>query len=180
MKLADIKPHLRPYSIVQRRKTTINHAFAAAIAPCEPYDFERTCEAMRSLEQDPADLLCVYCRSKAETWDHVQATVSKTQFSGFGHRLGNLVPCCKTCNSRKGNQRWSDYLEKLGLSPAEAAARRRLILAYIERYGARDRVPTERTEYQQLQEIRAQVLELFARADALASQLRQEAHSADV
>src|SRR5262249_13804437 len=37
VKLADIKPHLRPYSIVQRRRTTINHAFASALAPCDEY-----------------------------------------------------------------------------------------------------------------------------------------------
>jgi hypothetical protein len=180
MRCSDIRRHLKPYSIVERRTTTVNHAFAAAIAPCDTYDEAKAREAMHLLGQDPDDLHCVYCRSKAETWDHVHATVSAKKFSGYGHRLGNLLPCCKPCNSRKGNQRWSDYIERLGLNTDELIIRRRQIQAYLDRYELRDPVPSQCVEYEQLQEIRCQVLDLFAKADVLAKELRSKAYlSAD-
>ena len=177
MKCSDIRRHLKPYSIVGMRTTTVSHAFAAAIAPCDTYDEDQARGAMHLLGQDPDDLHCVYCGSQAETWDHVHATVSAKNFSGYGHRLGNLLPCCKPCNSRKGNQRWSDYLERLGLSTADLALRKRLIQAYLDRYGSRDPIPMC-VEYEQLQEIRRQVLALFAKADVLAKELRSKAYPA--
>ena len=35
MKIKSIKNHLQPYSILGKRQTTINHAFASAIASLE-------------------------------------------------------------------------------------------------------------------------------------------------
>ena len=71
MKLSDIKRHLRPYSIVQRRKTTVNHAFASALAPSDDYDEKRVAEAMALLGQtDLNNLLCVLATSKSGThWE---------------------------------------------------------------------------------------------------------------
>lgn len=178
MKCSDIRRHLKPYSISAMRTTTVNHAFAAAMAPCDTYDEEQTREAMHLLGQDPDDLDCVYCGSKAETWDHVHATVSAKNFSGYGHRLGNLLPCCKPCNSRKGNRRWSVYLERLGLSAGDLNVRRQLIQGYLDRYGLRDAIPSQHVEFEELQEIRRQVLHLFAKADVLAKSLRAKAQAA--
>ena len=95
MKLADIKPHLRPYSIVQRRKTTINHAFASALAPCDEYDEERLKQAMAALGQtDLNDLRCVYCGAGGETWDHLVGLVKNSELHGYGHQVGNLAGRC--------------------------------------------------------------------------------------
>jgi len=111
-----MRSHLKPYVIVARRKTTINHAFAAAIAPSDEYTDESVREAIVFLGQDPDQpLRCAYCGDSAKTWDHVFATVKDSHFSGYGHRLGNLLPCCKPCNSAKGNKNWRSYLEGLGL-----------------------------------------------------------------
>ena len=105
MRYKDIRRYLKPYSMVASRATTINHAFAACIAPCDKYDEEVMRKAIIALGQDPdSDLLCVYCGDEAETWDHIHATVREKKFSGHGHRIGNLLPCCKTCNSKKGNK----------------------------------------------------------------------------
>ena len=99
MKPSGIKRHLRPYSMVQRRKTTINHAFASALAPCDEYDENRVAEAMALLGQtDLDDLRCVYCDSAAETWDHLVGLVKDSKLNGYGHQIGNLVPCCRDCN----------------------------------------------------------------------------------
>lgn len=102
MRLKTIATHLRPYRMLASRRTTINHMFAAAIAPNDIFDEQRVREAMILLGNDPdGDLACAYCGNPAETWDHVFATVKNSRFSGHGHQLGNLLPCCKQCNSRK-------------------------------------------------------------------------------
>jgi Zn finger protein HypA/HybF involved in hydrogenase expression len=106
-----IRKQMRAYSIFGRRKTTVNHAFASAIAPNEEYDDDRVDEAMRILEQDPNRLTCVYCGQEATGWDHVFSLVKNNEFSGYGHVLRNLVPSCGDCNSSKGSMNWSDFFK---------------------------------------------------------------------
>jgi 5-methylcytosine-specific restriction endonuclease McrA len=178
MRYTDIKLHLKPYSIVARRRTTINHAFAASVAPHDEFDDERVRDALKLLGQDPDCLvMCAYCGTAAETWDHVFATVEKTQFSGYGHRLGNLLPCCKPCNSRKGNKDWRVFLKLLGLPENLRKERESRIAAYLDRYRVVDVIPEHLQEYQELMRLRLQVLEIFQRADALASAIRAKAKS---
>jgi hypothetical protein len=173
MRYRDIRRYLKPYSIVANRTTTINHAFAAAVAPCDSYDEQRMRDAVLQLGQDPdSDLSCVYCGGKAETWDHVHATVRDKRFSGFGHRLGNLLPCCKPCNSRKGNKDWSSYLDSFGKGEVERERRRCLIESYLAQFRLLDAIPDQFPEYEQLQTLRLQVLKIIAEADLLAAQLR--------
>ena len=173
MQYHSIRGHLRPYSIFGRRKTTINHAFASAIAPCDAFDEASIREAIVLLDQDPDhDLRCSYCGAVAETWDHVFATVSNSEFSGFGHRLGNLLPCCKPCTSRKGNKNWLDYIHSLRLDAALLKQRTSSIRAYLERFEVVDVVPRHLPQYRELQQLRTEVLALFARADQLAAEIR--------
>jgi hypothetical protein len=173
MRFTDIRRYLKPYSILANRTTTINHAFAASIAPSDAFDTATVRAAVIALGQDPdADLRCVYCGDEAETWDHVHATVKDKAFSGHGHRLGNLLPCCKRCNSKKGNRDWRTFLGGTGLPEAQRAESERRIDGYLTAYGVRDVVPEHLSEYQELQELRRQVLELFARADRLAGIVR--------
>ena len=118
MRYTTIQNHLKPYSIIGRRRTTINHAFASAVATSDFFDPDRVAAAIRDLGQDPDNhLVCVYCGDLAETWDHVFATVKNSIFSGHGHRLGNRLPCCKPCNSAKGNKHWQTYLFSLTSEP---------------------------------------------------------------
>ena len=176
MRIAAIRSYLRPYSIVARRSTTVNHAFAASIAPSDTFDTEAVRAAVVALGQNPdADLVCIYCGSEAETWDHVHATVKDKKFSGHGHRLGNLLPCCKPCNSKKGNKDWRVFLAALRATDAERRRRERLIEGYLKKYGGKDPIPEHLPEYRELQEIRQQVLELFSKADKLASIVRSKA-----
>ena len=59
MRYSTIRNHLKPYVIVARRRTTINHAFAAAVAPSDEYDEQRIRAAVamlgchRRLKTDP-------------------------------------------------------------------------------------------------------------------------------
>ena len=84
------------------RRRSIMRLMRRRVAPHDEFDEACIREALAVLGQDAdTDLLCVYCGEKAKTWDHVHATVHETEFSGHGHRLGNLLPCCKPCNSSK-------------------------------------------------------------------------------
>ncbi len=173
MRYSSIKSHLKPYVIVARRKSTISHAFAAAIAPSDMYNEDQVRGAITELAMNPdEDLVCAYCGVKAQTWDHVYATVRDTHFSGFGHRLGNLLPCCKSCNSSKGNKDWDRFLSELALSPELHLARKERITAHLARYFVQDLIPNHLPEYEQLLEIKLQVMALLAQADDLAKIIR--------
>src|SRR5690606_34978747 len=112
-----------------------------------------------------------YCDAPAKTWDHVFATVKNSHFSGHGHRLGNLLPCCKPCNSAKGNKNWRHYLE--GLDVPDQVERSARIEAYLSKYSANDVLPKESPEYARLLEIKKEVLALLAEADQLAEIIRE-------
>ena len=173
MRYQDIKRHLKPYVMTANRTTTINHAFAASIAPSDIYNELTVREGLKILGQDPDDdLLCAYCGTQAETWDHVHATVKNKEFSGRAHRLGNLLPCCKPCNSKKGNRDWRVFLQRLDISDDLRRTRERCVDAYLAKYAVVDVIPKELPEYQELQEVRHKVLELFKKADKLADIIR--------
>lgn len=46
MRIRSIASHLRPYVMLARRRTTVNHAFAAAVEPSDTYDETTVFEAM--------------------------------------------------------------------------------------------------------------------------------------
>lgn len=174
MRYSTVRNHLKPYVIVSRRKTTINHAFAAAIAPSDNYDEQRVREAVAILGQDPdQDLLCAYCGAPAQTWDHIFATVKDSQFSGYGHRLGNLLPCCKPCNSAKGNKDWHRFLSELGLPESMHQQTEQRITRYLSKLSLLDSVPESTPEYERLLQVRTEVLGLLAEADELAKRIRE-------
>src|SRR4051794_30523033 len=67
MYFKDIKRHPVPYRIYARRKTSINHAFAAAIAPCDDFVEDTVKNALRLLGQDPElKLSCISCDGLAD------------------------------------------------------------------------------------------------------------------
>jgi len=173
MRYQTIRTHLRPYSILARRRTTVNHAFASAIAPCDVFEDQRVREAIRLLELDPdAELNCAYCGNPAETWDHIFATVRKSQFSDYGHRLGNLLPCCKPCNSRKGNKSWEDYLESLPLPQATRERRFECIPRFLAKYSVLDPTDPQDRDLGELESLRTEILRLMAEADRIATRIR--------
>ena len=103
----------------------MNHAFASAIAPVDKYDEKLVSDALSFLGQDPdSDLECVYCQGVAETWDHLVGLVKKGQLRGYGHQIGNLVPCCRECNSSKGGKEFRVFIEQ---SPRIKVDRKALI-----------------------------------------------------
>lgn len=177
MKASSIKKYLRP-STVMGRKSTFANAFASALAPHDIYVPAEVADAMRDLGQDPdAELQCVYCGAEAATWDHVFNRVIKGDFSGHGHRVRNLVPCCRTCNESKGQKPWREFFETRNPPDKEERIRR------MEQFlGSTDAqlIGTEAMRHKageelvRFLEIRSQVFELMAEADRLAAIIRQK------
>ena len=178
MKLNSIKAHLSPYSIVLKRSTTINHAFASAIAPCDAYDESIVAEGIRFLGQDPAgDLRCVYCDGPAKTWDHLVGLVKAKQLSGYGHQLGNLVPSCAACNSQKGSKYWERFIDDAISDEGVREKKRVLLKAYLSRFAKlvdlKKAEALHPAEWQGYLDVKAKILELMTEADRLAAKIRQ-------
>lgn len=177
MKASSIKKYLRP-STVMGRKSTFANAFASALAPHDIYVPAEVADAMRDLGQDPdAELQCVYCGAEAATWDHVFNRVIKGDFSGHGHRVRNLVPCCRTCNESKGQKPWREFFETR--NPMDKEERVRRMEQFLGSTAAQP-IATEEMrhkageELMRFLEIRSQVFELMAEADRLAAIIRQK------
>ena len=176
MRIPSIKSHLRPYSIYQKRKTTINHAFASALAPCSDYSEATIAAALSKLGQAAnSDLVSVYCQSPAKTWDHLTGLVKDSELHGFGHQIGNLVPSCSACNSRKGNRDCREFVRANVAEP-----RKSLLLECLEAYQSEFARPidmerartTEAETWQRYDALRAQIHTLMQEADSLAGILR--------
>jgi len=141
------------------------------------YDEAIARAAITLLGQNPdAALSCACCGELAQTWDHVNATVKNSRFSGYGHRIGNLLPCCKDCNSKKGSKTWTAYMDLLkGRDGYEA--RRTAIGRYLQSLSTIDAVSDSVTGVSELEIIRLKVLSLLEEGDELAGRIRT-AHQA--
>ncbi|MBI5152973.1 MAG: hypothetical protein HZA36_00710 [Parcubacteria group bacterium] len=176
MKIESIKYHLQAYSIMRKRQPTINHAFASAIAPNDNYDQKIVKEAIKMIGQDPEkDLFCVYCGEPAETWDHVFGLVKNHQFSGYGHVIGNLLPCCKKCNSEKGNKNWQDFIKTKIIS----GGRLKILSQYFNKYLPSiidyDHIKSAcPNEINKLETIKDKIFQLIEEADIIAAKVRQK------
>lgn len=172
MNRKSLKTFLKPYSILQKRKTTISHAFASAATPVVKCDDEKMTKALNFLGQDPnGDLQCIYCNGQAETWDHLVSLVKKGEIRdlGYGHQLGNLVPCCKACNSRKRHTDFNEFVRDPKLV--------KLLKKYQQRFGRpinlRRCEKKMKEEWIRYKNLREKIFGLMQRADKIASKLRE-------
>lgn len=179
MKKSSIRKYLKPQPI-SSRISTFKNAFASALADFDAYDETAVNQALIDLGQDPeGDLLCVYCGAPAATWDHVNARVSKGEYSGHGHTIRNLVPSCRTCNEKKGASGWQAWLDKLGgPDHAERVSRMEQFLA-----GGASRLATLEhlraaapEEFERYLIVRHKVFDLLKEADQLAKEIRARAN----
>lgn len=178
MKKKDLKRHLNVYSIFKKRNTTINHAFASALSYFDNYDETLIDSALKILGQKPNDnLKCVYCKKEAETWDHLEALVKKGMFTGFGHQLGNLVPCCKRCNSSKGKKTHIDFIKTLNIDDNEKSELSNLLNNYKIEFKS-NIIDIESEEYlaitKEYFEIKDKIFELMKEADKKAELIREK------
>lgn len=67
---------------------------------------------------------CAYCGGPAETWDHI------VPVSQGGRTVpGNIVPACKSCNSKKKDRSVYDFIDAVGIV-VTAALEAELALGY--------------------------------------------------
>jgi 5-methylcytosine-specific restriction endonuclease McrA len=180
MKTTDIKRYLKTYSITENRKTTINNAFASALSVADNFVIEDVNKAIKLLDQNPEkNLICVYCDKPANTWDHVKAIVVAGEFSGYGHQINNLIPCCKECNSAKGNKDWKEFISKTKQRKVEKKIAR--IEKYIKNnsinYKKKLKSKAIKGDYIKYTEIKNKVLELLKKADKQAEVIREKLKS---
>ncbi|MFN8528235.1 MAG: HNH endonuclease [Anaerolineae bacterium] len=179
MKRQSLQKRLKPYSAYNSRMTTIWYAFASALAPSSKYVDEVICLALETLGQNPdQDLVCVYCDQPATTWDHLQSVVKNKRFSGYGHTLGNLVPCCRECNSRKSGKNWRNYLEIICSDAQVREIKAQQIQSYIDNFLPHITSPEEMLARfpEEMAELDAMLIEigkLVKSADELALKVRK-------
>ena len=161
-----------------KRRTTINHAFASAIAPSHSYSENIISDALVFLGQDPnSELLCVFCNEKGETWDHLVGLVKNGDLRGYGHQIGNLVPCCKQCNSKKGSKEFSIFIRESDRISKNKEELIHLLTTYqknfaveIDLQSLENELPNEFSEFNR---IKSEIFELMKRADIVAAKLRE-------
>ena len=78
-----------------------------------------------------------------------------------GHRISNLVPCCKPCNSAKGSKHWESFLATISKNEDELFRKKDRIRAHLAMM-SNDRVPRDDEKYRELRRIRDEVLCLLS------------------
>jgi len=177
MNLKSIRSHLKPYSISSKRRTTVAHAFASALGPCDEYDKLKIETALIALGQEDLNhLACVYCGRPAQTWDHLENLVKGGQFNGYGHQIGNLVPSCRECNSEKGGRSFRAFVAAdTRLTEVQRAALIRRLenhLALAKPVEMRALDPDRQEIFSKFQAVQMQILQLLEETDRYATLLR--------
>lgn len=95
---------------IKGRSSTITNAFINAIIPVVNPSDEEVEKVLRILGMDKNGPVCAYCGDKYTQWDHFRPLVVDKEHNGFISEIANLVPCCSTCNSSKGNKNWEDWI----------------------------------------------------------------------
>ena len=99
-------------NITQRSSTLFYECFKSIIERVPQYDVSK----INWIQHKLKDNHCIYCckiiknNDLKKTGDHFIAVVSKNkQFSNFSDLR---LPCCITCNSKKGNMTWQLFIDK--------------------------------------------------------------------
>ena len=170
-----IKNKLKHQTIISR-SSTLRGAFAAAIAPYDIYDDSTYIHAMSFLNQNPEQLKCTYCGKDANTWDHLVNLVKNYEFQGYGHQLGNLVPCCSDCNSKKGSKSFQDYINEF--SPF-TQNEKQLLIKNLEEYQSDFAIKVDvellqkHRKFKRYVRIRERIIKLMEKADSIAFEIRE-------
>ncbi len=173
-----IRSHLAPYSILSKRRTTVAHAFASALAPSDEYEKDIVEAALDSLGQkNLKQLTCVYCGRLAQTWDHLMNLVKGGKLNGYGHQIGNLVPSCRDCNSEKGGSSFEEFVQgRVSLNEREKTnliGRLEAHLALAKPIDQSTLSPEEQNALKHFTEVQAKILALMEEADKYASVLHR-------
>lgn len=123
-----------PRTNLKKRTSTIANAMVHSIVYLENIkdDYE---EWLGRFSQIPGEEKCVYCGAPATSVDHVFNLVKDGMPTGYNTEKNNLVPCCSTCNSKKGSKSWLEFIETPHFkSFKEYEARTNLLRSVLDKY----------------------------------------------
>lgn len=123
---------------INSRTSTITNAFFNGILPrINPTD-EEVNERLNFLGMN-FEKRCVYCGKESQTWDHLNPLIENRKPTGYFTEINNLVPCCNTCNSSKGNINWKTFLENKEYKNGSGVYNNSLCLLekYVTKYPAK-------------------------------------------
>ena len=95
---------------VRSRESTIRRAVFKNMIPWNTPTDKEIEESLEKLKMNKNDIRCVYCGEKATTLDHINSLVENKKPTGYINEIANLVPCCQSCNSSRGNKYWKDWM----------------------------------------------------------------------
>lgn len=129
------------------------------------------------LGQNPDEpLTCVYCESNAQTWDHLVGLVKDSQLRGYGHQIGNLIPCCRDCNSQKGSKDWQEFINARISDENKRKEVTERIQSYLEKHAIPvdiERIKRDMPEeWSRYNNIKVKIFELMKEADQIADSIR--------
>lgn len=116
------------------------------------------------------------CGRPAQTWDHLENLVKAGQFNGYGHQIGNLVPCCRECNSEKGGKSFRTFITaNTRLTEVERSELIRRLETHLALATPIEEKSVDPDRHELLAKFRAvqvQILQLMEEADKYATLLR--------
>ena len=99
-------------SNLKNRISTINNAFSMSITPyiqeSDEFKIKNYYEELGVNENQ-----CVYCLRDVKFVDHLFPLVKNGMPTDYISDINNLVPCCKDCNSKKGNREFEEWYNDL-------------------------------------------------------------------
>jgi 5-methylcytosine-specific restriction endonuclease McrA len=100
------------------RISTLNYELAATVDSSIEYKVDRELMSKMCEILGEDKTICVYCKTeKANSPDHFHPRIKDGKYTGYGNHPLNIVPCCKTCNSQKGNKTLLEWKPHLATDP---------------------------------------------------------------
>lgn len=102
------------HATLNARSSTISNAFIQTLTPwITELEKEGTQVYKQYCDEDNGCKFnmskCFYCGADATSSDHIIPLVSDKKSTGAITEIYNLIPCCSTCNSSKGNKTFEEW-----------------------------------------------------------------------
>lgn len=134
------------------------------------------------IQEKLKNLTCMYCGEKATGLDHLHPLIKDKTPTGYFTEPANLVPCCSTCNQKKGNDEWDVFMKRLNEGCEKNDKTKRLKAFVSQMPATKLNLPTElKDKYKDLYILIEKELEkiqkvLDVESEKLLNQLQMKKH----
>ena len=107
--------------------------------------------------------------------DELKEHFKNNELRGYGHQIGNLVPCCKECNSKKGSKDYKVFIHEHNKIRKNKENLINLLSSYQETYSTKlnfEKLKASQ-EYEDFLIIKDKIFELMKEADLIAEKIRK-------